>query len=197
VVTLCEDGTVSWILLTSEHKICSIKKLNFGGKFPLLASFHPLVPWMLAVGCKGGMLYFIDTRGKNYFGFIVGTLHWLCQLLILGIQRVIHKIRAHEKDIHSLVWCPISKPGNWGTIASSSQDRLIKIWDAKEGNCLAQGKIPFNTGKHCPESISHQSDKRHIWIALDWINGDHILSSGLGGELLLWDVRNFPTVDLN
>jgi hypothetical protein len=30
---------------------------------------------MLAVGCKGGLLYFIDTRRKNYFSFIVGTHH--------------------------------------------------------------------------------------------------------------------------
>ena len=76
MVTLCEDGTVCLIELMLAYKSCSVRKIDCGGKInPLLASFNPHVSWMLAVGCKGGQLYFIDTRRKNYFSLKVGTLH--------------------------------------------------------------------------------------------------------------------------
>ena len=82
-------------------------------------------------------------------------------------------------------------------MASSSRDRVIKIWNVKEGKCLADEKIPANTGIHRPKSTSQERDKRPIWIALNWTNGDHILSSGLSGELLLWDVSYLLTFDSN
>ncbi len=72
-------------------------------------------------------------------------------------------------------------------LATSGRDKTIKIWATNEGKCVSQSKLPGNTGVHRPRST--QDDKRATWVALHWLNEKHILSSGLSGELILWEVR--------
>ena len=50
---------------------------------------------------------------------------------------------------------------------------------------MTQAKLPVNTGIHRPRP----NEKRSTWIALQWLSEDLILSSGLSGELLAWNVK--------
>ena len=73
-------------------------------------------------------------------------------------------------------------------LATSGRDKTIKIWATNEGKCLAQTRLPANTGMHRPRP--GYEDKRCVWVALHWLNDSKILSSGLSGELLSWDVSS-------
>lgn len=72
-------------------------------------------------------------------------------------------------------------------MATSGRDKTIKIWATSEGNCITQSKLPGNTGIHRPRSS--QEDKRSTWVALHWLNERYVLSSGLSGELIIWEVK--------
>ena len=72
-------------------------------------------------------------------------------------------------------------------MATSGRDKTIKIWATNEGKCVVQSKLPGNTGVHRPRPA--QDDKRSTWVALHWLNDKNIFSSGLSGELILWEVR--------
>lgn len=72
-------------------------------------------------------------------------------------------------------------------MATSGRDKTIKIWDTNEGKCVLQSKLPANTGIHRPRSA--QEDKRTLWVALYWLDEGLVVSSGLSGELILWEVR--------
>lgn len=71
-------------------------------------------------------------------------------------------------------------------MATSGRDKTIKLWATNEGKCVSSSKLPGNTGIHRPRSA--QDDKRSTWVALHWLNERHILSSGLSGELIMWEV---------
>ena len=99
------------------------------------------------------------------------------------------------KDLHNIEWCPVQ--GNAFIrendiketfLATSGRDKSIKLWAVNDGKCIVQTKIPGNTGIHRPRSS--QDDKRSAWVALHWLNEKYILSSGLSGELILWEVSN-------
>lgn len=88
-------------------------------------------------------------------------------------------------------WCPVKdnsllKSGFSAEIflATSGRDKNLKIWEAFGGKCVAQSKLPGNTGVH--RGRPGMDDKR--WTALHWLNENIILSGGLGGELLSWEV---------
>ena len=61
--TLVDDGNVIITELMLNFESCSTRKLNFGKINPTTLSFSPHVPWKLAIGCKGGLLYICDIRG--------------------------------------------------------------------------------------------------------------------------------------
>ena len=95
------------------------------------------------------------------------------------------------KDINNIAWCPTKGNAQLRQtdreetfLVSSSFDKWIKIWAVAEGKCVIQAKLPINTGIHRPKP----SEKRSTWIALHWLNEETILSSGLSGELLSWNV---------
>lgn len=73
-------------------------------------------------------------------------------------------------------------------LATSGRDKNIKIWAVEDGKCVAQVKLPVNTGIHRPRAGHHQDDKRSAWVTLHWLDERRILSGGLSGELLSWDV---------
>lgn len=73
-------------------------------------------------------------------------------------------------------------------LATSGRDKTIKIWATSEGKCVTQSKLPGNTGAHRPRSV--QEDKRSTWVALHWLNERYVLSSGLSGELIIWEVSH-------
>ena len=94
-----------------------------------------------------------------------------------------------------MVWCPIegntylrgSNDSQESFLATSGRDKNIKIWAVEDGKCVAQVKLPVNTGIHRPRP-GNQDDKRSTWVALHWLDERRILSSGLSGELISWEV---------
>lgn len=105
------------------------------------------------------------------------------------------KLSFFYQDVHSVVWCPtkgnkVLRPDDTKEtfLATSGRDKTIKIWAAEGGKCVLQAKLPGNTGFHRPRSGHHQEDKRSTWVALHWLDECRILSSGLSGELVSWEV---------
>lgn len=104
------------------------------------------------------------------------------------------------QDIHNVVWCPVAsntllqKNEKQETyLATSGRDKKIKVWAVAEGKCVAQAKLPGKTGIHRPRPGQYD-DKRSSWVALHWLDERRILSSGLSGELLSWEVLNVSDV---
>jgi len=96
------------------------------------------------------------------------------------------------QDINNISWCPVignahlhqfNKQETY--LVTSSFDKWIKIWSVTDGKCVTQVKLPTNTGLHLPRP----NEKRSTWVALKWLSEDVILSSGLSGELLAWNMR--------
>ncbi len=56
-----------------------------------------------------------------------------------------------------------------------------------------QARLPSNTGAHRPKT-SQERDRRSVWVALHWLAEDQILTSGLGGELITWDVSTLTSI---
>lgn len=167
-----EDGTIIITELLLSYGSCITRKLNYGKMIPLILSFNPHIAWHLAIGCKGGLLYICDIREN---------------------RGIIYKLRAHEEDLHNIAWCPVKgnafiheNESKETFLATTGRDKTIKLWATNEGKCVAQSKLPGNTGVHRPRPA--QDDKRSTWVALHWLNERHILSSGLSGELIMWEV---------
>lgn len=100
-----------------------------------------------------------------------------------------------SQDLHNIAWCPVKgnafiheNESKETFLATTGRDKTIKLWATNEGKCVAQSKLPGNTGVHRPRPA--QDDKRSTWVALHWLNERHILSSGLSGELIMWEVND-------
>ncbi|KAM9333778.1 gem-associated protein 5 [Pholidichthys leucotaenia] len=142
----------------------------------------------VAVGYKDGMILLIDVSQKG---------------------QVVHRLRGHDDDIHSLAWSPLACEEPFyaraedaeGTacensaaaeekgcyIVSGSKDQTVRIWSSAKGRGVMTLKLPFL--KRRSSAVEH-GVKERLWISVDWPKGrpTQIVSSCFGGELLLWDL---------
>ncbi|XP_019361637.1 PREDICTED: gem-associated protein 5 isoform X2 [Gavialis gangeticus] len=146
---------------------------------------------LVAIGYKDGMVVIIDISRK---------------------KEIIHRLRGHDDEIHSLAWCPVpNEEGlySWQEelqgevpngeltqeaavakgcyLASGSKDQTIRIWSCARGRGVITLKLPSvkRRGGAVDPAI-----KERIWLTVHWPS-DHpseLMSSCFGGELLLWDL---------
>ncbi|XP_048244264.1 gem-associated protein 5-like [Haliotis rufescens] len=177
IVTGDERGTVVvWRYRTDEHQTFRHEKDLI---FSLACCPHD--PSLLAVGYKSGNILLLDMSSRGY------------------IQ---HRLRGHDDEVHSVVWCPVpgenvltegaySEAGDdteGYLLASGSRDRTIRIWKSSQGKQLQVKKLPLNTGNRRDNADSQGRSK--VWTSLYWPL-DHptqLVSSSFGGELVMWDL---------
>ncbi|NWI44255.1 GEMI5 protein, partial [Picathartes gymnocephalus] len=148
---------------------------------------------LVAIGYKDGMVVIIDISRK---------------------REVVHRLRGHEDEIHCLAWCPVpgeerlpawqdevqeegkvpngeltqdtaTKKGCY--LASGSKDQTIRIWSCTRGRSVMTLKLPPTKRRG---GAVDPAVKERIWLTVHWPAGrpTELLSSGFGGELLLWSL---------
>nr|XP_033783003.1 gem-associated protein 5 [Geotrypetes seraphini] len=146
---------------------------------------------LVAVGYKDGMIVVIDLSRKG---------------------EVLHRLRGHDDEIHSIAWCPVPKEERLYLrqddareaevtngdllpeaetkgcyLVSGSKDQTIRIWSFAKGKGVMTLKLPFlkRRGGGVDPAV-----KERIWLTVHWPQGrpTQITSSCFGGELLLWDL---------
>ncbi|XP_005350354.1 gem-associated protein 5 [Microtus ochrogaster] len=148
---------------------------------------------LVAIGYKDGIVVIIDISKKG---------------------EVIHRLRGHDDEIHSIAWCPLSgedclpvnqeesseepdipngklvaeTPITKGCyLATGSKDQTIRIWSCSRGRGIMVLKLPFlkRRGGGVDPAV-----KERLWLTLHWPNNQptQLVSSCFGGELLLWDL---------
>ncbi|XP_075397994.1 gem-associated protein 5 isoform X3 [Tenrec ecaudatus] len=148
---------------------------------------------LVAIGYKDGLVVIIDISKKG---------------------EVIHRLRGHEDEIHSIAWCPLpgedclssnqedtseepetpngrvtpQAPVTKGCyLATGSKDQTIRIWSCSRGRGVMSLKLPFlkRRGGGVDPSV-----KERLWVTLHWPSDQptQLVSSCSGGELLLWDL---------
>ncbi|XP_056358695.1 gem-associated protein 5 isoform X2 [Oenanthe melanoleuca] len=151
---------------------------------------------LVAIGYKDGMVVVIDISRK---------------------KEVVHRLRGHEDEIHCLAWCPVpgeerlpawqdelQAPSEEGKVpngeltqdtatkkgcylASGSKDQTIRIWSCTRGRSVMTLKLPPTKRRG---GAVDPAVKERIWLTVLWPAGhpSDIVSSGFGGELLLWNL---------
>ncbi|XP_014731488.1 PREDICTED: gem-associated protein 5 isoform X1 [Sturnus vulgaris] len=152
---------------------------------------------LVAIGYKDGMVVIIDISRK---------------------REVVHRLRGHEDEIHCLAWCPVpgeerlpawqdelqAAPSEEGKVpngdltqdtatkkgcylASGSKDQTIRIWSCTRGRSVVTLKLPPTKRRG---GAVDPAVKERIWLTVHWPAGrpSDIVSSGFGGELLLWNL---------
>uniref|UniRef100_A0A4X1TS68 Gem-associated protein 5 n=1 Tax=Sus scrofa TaxID=9823 RepID=A0A4X1TS68_PIG len=148
---------------------------------------------LVAIGYKDGIVVIIDISKKG---------------------EVIHRLRGHDDEIHSIAWCPLpgedclsinqeenseeaeipngkviaQTPGTKGCyLATGSKDQTIRIWSCSRGRGVMTLKLPFlkRRGGGIDPTV-----KERLWLTLHWPKDQptQLVSSCFGGELLLWDL---------
>src|SRR6185369_15644845 len=115
----------------------------------------------LAVDAADGMRFSENTQGKETAGEFVEV----GKNVVPGMRlRCI--CRGHTGTIGRIAWSPCGR-----FIASPSEDKTIRIWDANDGNCVAVLE-------------RHQSGV----TCVDWApNGDGFASGAQDENIVLWD----------
>ncbi|XP_036766192.2 gem-associated protein 5 isoform X2 [Manis pentadactyla] len=148
---------------------------------------------IVAIGYKDGIVVITDISKKG---------------------EIIHRLRGHDDEIHSIVWCPLPSeeclsinqeenseepeipngkviaqtPVTKGCyLATGSKDQTIRIWSCSRGRGVMTLKLPFlkRRGGGVDPTV-----KERLWLALHWPKEQptQLVSSCFGGELLLWDL---------
>uniref|UniRef100_A0A8D0L820 Gem-associated protein 5 n=1 Tax=Sphenodon punctatus TaxID=8508 RepID=A0A8D0L820_SPHPU len=145
---------------------------------------------LVAIGYKDGMVVIIDISRKG---------------------EVVHCLRGHDDEIHSLAWCPV--PGEEVLccreeesqalpngevveettvmkgcyLASGSKDQTIRVWSCARGRAVMTLKLPFLKRRGGGVDLAV---KERLWLTVHWPQSQptNILSSCFGGELLQWDL---------
>ncbi|NXQ33491.1 GEMI5 protein, partial [Alaudala cheleensis] len=148
---------------------------------------------LVAIGYKDGMVVIIDISRK---------------------REVVHRLRGHEDEIHCLAWCPVpgeerllawqdelqeegkvpngeltqdtaTKKGCY--LASGSKDQTLRIWSCTRGRSVMTLKLPPTKRRG---GAVDPAVKERIWLTVLWPAGraTELVSSGFGGELLLWNL---------
>ncbi|KAJ6667841.1 hypothetical protein lerEdw1_016162 [Lerista edwardsae] len=145
---------------------------------------------LVAIGYKDGIIVIIDISRRG---------------------EVVHRLRGHDDEIHSLVWCPVlgeeafcSRQGEpqeedattgdtteeaavtkGYCIASGSKDQTIRVWSCTRSRVLTTLKLPFlkRRGGGVEPAV-----RERLWLTVHWPKKTQIFSSCFGGELLQWDL---------
>ncbi|KAJ7316523.1 hypothetical protein JRQ81_002685 [Phrynocephalus forsythii] len=146
---------------------------------------------LVAIGYKDGIVVVIDISRKG---------------------DVVHRLRGHDDEIHSLAWCPVlgedvvcsrqeefqeDTTAEYRTeeaavtkgycLASGSKDQTIRVWSCTRNRAVATLKLPFlkRRGGGIEPAV-----KERLWLTLHWPQHQptQIISSCFGGELLQWDL---------
>ncbi|NWI97895.1 GEMI5 protein, partial [Pitta sordida] len=148
---------------------------------------------LVAIGYKDGLVVVIDISRK---------------------REVLHRLRGHEDEIHALAWCPV--PGEerlpaWQEelqeesrvpngelpqdtsarkgcyLASGSKDQTVRIWSCTRGRSVLTLKLPPTKRRG---GAVDPAVRERIWLTVHWPAGrpTQLVSSGFGGELLLWNL---------
>ncbi|KAL6098373.1 gemin5 [Pungitius sinensis] len=140
----------------------------------------------VAVGYKDGMIVLIDVSRKG---------------------EVMHRLRGHEDEIHSLAWSPVaseevlqSRPEDPEAaggasagdekgcyLASGSKDQTMRIWSSAKGKSVMTLKLPYLKKRG---SAVDPGVKERLWLHVHWPTGrpTQLMSSCFGGELVMWDL---------
>ncbi|XP_077182554.1 gem-associated protein 5 isoform X3 [Paroedura picta] len=147
---------------------------------------------LVAIGYKDGIVVIIDISRKG---------------------EVVHRLRGHDDEIHSLAWCPVlgeeglsswQEEGQEDAIngcsleevatvtkscylASGSKDQTIRVWSYTRNRAVMTLKLPFlkRRGGSFESAV-----KERLWLTVHWPRSQptQIFSSCFGGELLQSDL---------
>ncbi|XP_069002058.1 gem-associated protein 5 [Embiotoca jacksoni] len=140
----------------------------------------------VAVGYKDGMIVLIDVSRKG---------------------EVMHRLRGHDDEIHSLAWAPLANEDALHTrpedseatngvsageekgcyLASGSKDQTVRIWSTAKGKGVMTLKLPYVKRRG---SAVDPGVKERLWLNVHWPKGraTQLVSSCFSGELVMWDL---------
>ncbi|KAM7374027.1 hypothetical protein PAMP_006704 [Pampus punctatissimus] len=140
----------------------------------------------VAVGYKDGMIVLIDVSKKG---------------------EVMHRLRGHDDEIHSLVWSPLANEDTLYCraedgeatngvptgeekgcyLASGSKDQTVRIWSTAKGKGVMTMKLPYLKKRG---SAVDPTVKERLWLNVHWPKGraTQLMSSCFSGELVMWDL---------
>jgi gem associated protein 5 len=146
--------------------------MHFGKNTIIVLKSHPFHPDLVAYGVRNGLVFIVNISGNG---------------------KIVHKIRAHDEDIHGLDWSPSltrdvlkdeEDSNDEGSIlAVSSRDKSVSIWSLKTASKLAHLRLPMAKTNNNYNYKSEQS-----WITLKWFKYNLILVGGASGELCQWNL---------
>uniref|UniRef100_A0A8C4ZRC9 Gem nuclear organelle associated protein 5 n=1 Tax=Gadus morhua TaxID=8049 RepID=A0A8C4ZRC9_GADMO len=141
---------------------------------------------LLALGYKQGIILLVDVSKKG---------------------EVLHRLRGHEDEIHSLSWSPSTpaleqgdapqdppgeEEGSGGYLASGSRDQTIRVWSTDTGRGITTLKLPYlkKRGGGVGGGGGAGGGKDRLWLSVHWPDDrpSQLLSSCFSGELVLWDL---------
>jgi WD40 repeat protein len=113
-------------------------------------------------------------------GFQTGRLV-LVNTTTMTVQK---ELIGHEDEVQSIRWNRFGPVGANSWIATSSRDKLVRVWRSDDGSahCVLRAK---RAGGKDQESRGGQKSS---WISIGWTNQNSLLSSSPTGSLLLWQV---------
>jgi len=137
------------------------RKLYYGKNCVFSLALHPEDVDLVGFGCKHGLVFIASLSGTG---------------------RTIHKMRGHDEDVYSVSWCPKPTDSNIWRLVSSSRDKTLRVWSQTEGKSGVTLKLPQQGGGR------GKGFQQQAYITCKWLDEHRILSSGEGGDLLLWNI---------
>jgi len=174
---------VIWDIKANTTRVVNVGKHNI-----FVLECHPHDAATVAFGCKLGLILIVN---------------------ILGAGKIKQKIRFHDEDIQGLSWSPSRKrevflgglrsvkvvgpkddadtegeeaAADESLLAVSSRDRSITIWSEKSGRQVATLRLPGGGNRN------KYDNKVMFWTTCFWWQREILLSSGVHGELLEWNL---------
>ncbi|RNA10723.1 gem-associated 5 [Brachionus plicatilis] len=143
---------------------------------------------------------------ENSFKTAIGYKHGSIVLLDSKSDQmsILAKLKNHEDSINCLLWCPKSQLDSSKVseeikcdnlehvLASSSEDKTIRIWDTLKEIQLKNFKIP-SSGSKTAQSKANQIH----YVPLCWPKINLILTGSFKGDLFFIDLENLKGISAN
>ena len=117
------------------------------------------------------------TGSQVVVGFQTGRL----VMVDVATMTVVRELIGHDDEVQSIKWSSI---GNHGWIATSSRDKLIRIWSPADGtlHCVFRAKQKPSKGGGAAD------ERGRGWTSVGWHGASRLLSSSPSGNMLVWQV---------
>ncbi|XP_071951268.1 gem-associated protein 5-like [Antedon mediterranea] len=158
-----------------------------------------------------GHIFCLSCSPHNVAHVIVGYKSGVVLVINIGKRGgIVHKLRGHDDEVHSVVWCPVAgeeikvnkqqtvenavnetEKSNGCLVATSSRDRTVRLWNMSQGKAVMTLRLPSRVGGFRAKEKGEEDPRRsRVWLTLYWPKNTpgRLISSSHSGEMLFWDL---------